>query len=275
MNFTKNRMNLIRLVLSTFLVLSSCLLLAQKDNSNVNIVVFGGGKIGDDLLLEFLSQSEDQNPKLLIIPQAAKNGDRERVGQRYKNTFTNIGVGNVRVLDLSDRDNALEAIEWCNVMWISGGSQVRLRKALEKAQVFKNIQDKIFDGYLMGGTSAGASIVSKVMMENNTIDKKTKKMRPIISYGLGVWKNVIVDQHFSQRNRFPRLEVAVKVHPDLIGIGIDESTGVVYKGKNEFSVIGEGSVTLLKEESRDKLKETDELEKKILKNGDSYSYQTL
>lgn len=272
MIFTKYRMNLIRLILSIFIVLYSGLLFAQKDNSNVNIVVFGGGKIENELLLEFLSRSENQNPKLLIIPQAAKNDDLEKVGQRYKGIFENVGVGNIRVLDLNDPNNALEAIEWCDVMWISGGSQIRLRKALEKAQVLKNIQDKIFDGYLMGGTSAGASIVSKVMMENNTIDKKTGKMRPIISYGLGVWENVIVDQHFSQRNRFSRLEVAVKVHPDLIGIGIDESTGVVYNGNNEFSVIGEGSVTILQEESRAKLKETDELEKIILRNGESYSF---
>lgn len=240
--------------------------------ANVNVVIFGGGKIDDTLLSEFLSHSKIKNPNLLIIPQAANVSDVEKTGVQYKKIFENIGVNNIRVLDLSDRDNAMEAIKWSDIMWISGGSQVRLRNAMEKSRVIENIRDKIFDGFLVGGTSAGASIMSKTMMANNTTDKETGKMRPVISYGLGVWDSAIIDQHFSQRKRLPRLDHAVKVHPDLVGIGIDESTGVVYKGKNEFSVIGEGTVTVLQEESRAKLKETDELKKRVLKKGDRYSY---
>lgn len=272
MNFKKYQMNLMRLAFFVFIMLHSSMGVSQNNTHKVNIVVFGGGKIDNELLLEFLSHTENQHPKLLIVPQAAKTGDREKVGERYKTTFENIGVNNIRILDLKNPQDAVDAIEWCDVVWVSGGSQIRLRKALEEAQVLKNLQTKIFDGYLMGGTSAGASIVSKVMMENNTIDSVTGKKRPIISYGLGIWENAIVDQHFSERNRFSRLELAVKVHPDLIGVGIDESTGVVYNGGNEFSVIGKGTVTVYQEESRSLFKSTDKLKITTLKKGDDFNF---
>lgn len=263
-------------LLSFLFLFSVSLILAQNketsNNTNVNLVVFGGGEISDDLFKEFLSHSKVKNPNILIIPFAAGRKIIKQRSLKAKNIFTKLGLNNVQILDLSDREKALEAIKWSETIWIPGGSQARLRKVLEKHEIFDVIRAKAFEGYLIGGTSAGASIVSRVMMEGNTKDKATGKKRPVISYGLGLWSNAIVDQHFSQRKRLSRLDTAIKVHPDLIGVGIDESTGVVYKGKNEFSVIGKGTVTFLQVESRSKLKKTDKLKKIILKNGDSYNY---
>src|SRR5699024_12066921 len=97
----------------------------------------------------------------------------------------------------------------------------------------------------IGVNSARESNMSTTMMANAEIDEKTKKMYPVIAYGLILWYNVIIEQHFNERNRLQRLEIAIEKHPDQIGVGIDERTGIAYDGENSFFVIGKGQVTVL------------------------------
>jgi hypothetical protein len=117
----------------------------------------------------------------------------------------------------------------------------------------------------MGGTSAGASIWSDVMMVSSTTVNGI--MTPTIGYGLRLWPEAIIDQHFTQRQRLQRLEIAVSKHPTLYGIGIDESTGILYTNKTSFRVVGPGTVTVLRPVSGGH-------EKIILRGGDVYNMKT-
>lgn len=261
-----------RLFLSFFFILFLSLFslhsVSQENEGKIRLVAFGGGEISKELRKEFLSYSPAEEPNLLVISYASEPEKVRETALRNQELFKKVGAQNIRVLDLSDRKKALQDIKWCDVIWMSGGSQVRLREALEEAEVVDDIQRHFQMGGLIGGTSAGASIMSTTMMANVEIDEKTKKMYPVISYGLNLWDNVIIDQHFSERNRLQRLEIAIEKHPDLIGVGIDERTGIAYDGENSFFVIGKGQVTVL-QTREDNTKST--LEKVTLKKGDRYS----
>lgn len=99
--------------------------------------------------------------------------------------FKKIGITKITILDISAPQKAVELINACNMIWMPGGSQTRMRKALEKA----NLADEILKRYkkgniVIGGTSAGASIMSDVMMASSNKDKATGELTPVISYGL-------------------------------------------------------------------------------------------
>lgn len=245
---------------------------AQHGATHGYLVPVGGGKLDKEFVLNFVSLSATKNPNILIIPHAAKNVARS--AKETLSLFQGAGVKNVHVLDLSNPQQALKAIEDSDVIWMPGGGQVRLRKALEQAGVANAILLKYQQGAVIGGTSAGASIQSEVMMASSKRDEKTGVLTPTLSYGLKLWPEVIIDQHFSERNRLERLEIAVKRKPELVGIGVDESTGVVYAGDNKFTVVGKGTVTVLHAVNPQAAQDKIELKKVILKHGDQYDIKT-
>lgn len=58
-------------------------------------------------------------------------------------------------------------------------------------------------------------------------------------------KNIIIDQHFSERGRISRLVTAVSYNPYNLGIGIDENTAIILDGNGVLRVLGEGTVTIV------------------------------
>lgn len=225
----------------------------------------GGGKVSDELLQAFLKTSPKQNPTVLLIPYAAKDDKIQQQIEFYTNRFKEVGVQNIEVLDIASPQDALKKINNADVIWMNGGSQIKLRRILEsaKAGLPEAILTRYNDGEtIIGGTSAGAGIMSSVMIYNS--ERIDGVLHPKISYGLKLWPEVIVDQHFTERKRLKRLEIAVSKHPGLIGIGIDEHTGILYTNKQEFKVVGPGTVTVLVPQDGGGHK------KIILKNGDVY-----
>lgn len=239
----------------------------RLESSEKHLIPVGGGKIGPDIIEEILRLSKKDDPDVLIIPQAAREDGIASSAQRFEKAFRSAGATRVSVLDLSDVPQALEMIEQSDVIWMPGGSQGRLHKALKAAGVTEALRRKYNSGAVVGGTSAGASIQSEVMMLRSSRDKESGKLIPTLSKGLGLWPEVIIDQHFSERTRLERLETAVLQHPDLLGIGLDERTAVVYDGENSFRVLGEGTVTVLHSEHA---QASTALKKVILRRGDRY-----
>jgi cyanophycinase len=119
-------------------------------------------------------------------------------------------------------------------VWIGGGDQQRLFDRYDGSNVLDEVRSVFARGGIVAGTSAGAAIMSKVMIAGGMT-------KPKLANGWNLLPNVIVDQHFSQRARFERLESAVSLHPDQVGIGIDESTALFVDGPTT-RVIGNGSV---------------------------------
>jgi cyanophycinase len=147
----------------------------------------------------------------------------------------------VKVLDLRDRDAALKAVKEASLIWMPGGSQNRLMIALTEGKLVDAIRERYRQGATVGGTSAGAAVMSQVMLTGLRVQGVGRTVETV---GLGLWPDVIVDQHFLRRNRSPRLLDAVLNHPEKPGIGIDESTAVVVEGRC-FEVIGNSKVVVM------------------------------
>ncbi len=131
----------------------------------------------------------------------------------------------------------IKAIEKTGVVWICGGQQSRLAATYAGSGVENALRAMLQRGGTIAGTSAGAAIMSKVMIASG-------KDQPEISVGWDFLPDGIVDQHFSERNRLNRSRIAVDQNPGCFGLGIDESTAVIVSGRS-LQVTGKGKATVL------------------------------
>lgn len=237
----------------------------------MRLVIVGGGKLNDAIYRELLSLSPAENPRVLAIPHAARPPDRAKSGQKSVDVFRRLGVQQVEVLDLSNPAAARAAIERADVIWMSGGLQTLLMAALGEAGVVDTLRARVKAGVPIGGTSAGAAVMSHLMISGTDRGSSGAEMKPRFARGLGFWPEVIVDQHFSQRSRMPRLRAAVRQHPQHVGLGIDEDTAVVYDGRI-FYVVGEHTVTVLRASGPEA---SSPMQAKVLRGGDSFNFAAL
>lgn len=250
-----------------FLFIAIVLLLSGSQLHAQNLVAAGGGNLADEIRLHLLSMSEAENPQVLIVPQATAEDNWLARGEQQTEVFRELGAERISVLDLGNREAAVEAIRASDVIWIPGGSQQRLMNALKDAGVADEVRRHVASGVPTGGTSAGAAIMSLTMIANSERDEETGALLPVMSEGLGFWPRAIIDQHFSERNRLERLEYAIENHPGFAGIGIDEGTAAVYDGSG-FRVIGEGTVTVVSNTGGG-------LEVNVLQSGETFSMENF
>ena len=171
------------------------------------------------------------------------------------------GATRVVAIPESDAAAAHAAVRAADLIWMPGGDQKKLMADLHRLGVVEAIRERFLRGAVVGGTSAGAAVMSKVMIAG---DAKEKGSAPMMGEGLALWPEAITDQHFIKRSREPRLRAAVKLHPELLGVGIDESTYVLVSG-NSFEVGGRSAVIVLDARGGGEMKRTE------LKAGQKFS----
>lgn len=201
------------------------------------LLVVGGGGTPTEVLFEGLALTGSAKPHVVILPQASKLEDR---GKGSVKMFADIGVESIDLIDPLD-DTAEARIAAADLIWLPGGSQTRLATALSQAKLVNIIHKRRREGAVVGGTSAGAAIMSKVMIAGSPDPSPLRTNALLARRGLGLWPPVIVDQHFTQRDRLARLLTAVLDHPRYVGIGIAEKTACIVEG-DSFRVLGEGQV---------------------------------
>jgi cyanophycinase len=176
---------------------------------------------------------------LLILARASKQPFR--YVQRYRGAFEGIGVRDVRELALRDRADAddpelLAQVAAAGGVYMTGGSQLRLVDPIRDTAMHRALRELHERGGVLAGTSAGASALGEVMLAG------TRELR--LSTGLGFLPRLMIDQHFAQRDRLDRLRSALTRRPGIDGIGIDEDTALVVRGR-EARVVGSGQVWML------------------------------
>lgn len=216
----------------------------------------GGGTAPDGLMKSFLDQSNVEQPRVLLIPHAYASTPSTMEAQlvRYVAIFESLGIQNIEGLDLSSGQGALDQINRADVIWMSGGFQNTLRNTLNNAdtRLIPAIRNRYNRGQsIVGGTSAGAAVLSQIMIGGDGGNSANNPGNVAISEGFGLWPEVIIDQHFTERNRMWRLQNAISRNSNLIGIGIDEGTGILYLNKTEFKVVGAGTVTVVHQQGND------------------------
>lgn len=214
------------------------------------LVIIGGAedREGDcKILREFVRCAGGIDAKIVVMTVATES-PRE-VGEDYIRVFERLGIENVRIIDTIEREDAetsraLEAVNEATGVFFTGGDQARITEILKDTTLHQALLKKYTEGLVVGGTSAGAS-----MMSGNMILEGEGQTHPRIEIvemeaGMSFLPEAVIDQHFSQRGRLGRLLTAVARHPDLIGIGIDENTAIVVRD-HQFEVVGDGSCTVV------------------------------
>jgi cyanophycinase len=208
------------------------------------LVIVGGGGTTDEIVTRALTMAGGKDVRMLIVPQAAN--DAEESGESSRKFWAEKGATHVSVMDHHDIKASLAAIEKADFIWIPGGDQSRLTELLGKTPLPAAMRKRYQDGAVVGGTSAGAAIMSRTMLiggEKADLEN-IKSGGSEVEEGFGFWPEAIVDQHFVKRQRFTRLLTCVIDHPELLGVGIDEKTAVIVDGMH-CEVMGESSVLVI------------------------------
>jgi len=157
-----------------------------------------------------------------------------------------IGATNVTVLHTNDRNVAnteefVKPLLNARLVWFSGGRQWRLVDVYKNTLTEKMLWKVLEKGGTIGGSSAGATIQGSFLVRGDT--KNNQIMMGDHQEGFGFLKNVAIDQHVLARNRqFDMFEI-LRNRPELLGIGIDESTAIIVKG-DIFEVAGKSYVVI-------------------------------
>lgn len=205
-------------------------------------------KLDDKVILsEFVKLSGGDDARIAIVPTASSI---ESAGLRYKALFMAMGVQSAEVVYIGSREDAnesanLDLVANATGIFLTGGNQMRLSSIIGGTQLEKMVRDRHEAGATVAGTSAGASILSAHMVAMGASGSTPKLRMAQMFAGFGLISNVIIDQHFRQRDRIGRLLALVAGNPGLLGIGIDEDTSVVIDNEGILRVVGRHSVTIV------------------------------
>ncbi len=214
------------------------------------IVPIGGAeeKENDARILErFVTLCGGRDADIVVIPTASQLVD---TGTRYEHIFSELGAGRVTAMDFDTRrdaeeNNRLERIGEASGIFFTGGNQLRIATMLGGTPVAKLIRSLNAQGVHVGGTSAGASILSEHMIAFGREGASPTAGSVRLAPGLGLTNRFVIDQHFRQRDRLGRLLAALAYNPFAIGIGLDEDTAAFIRPDNTLEVEGSGAVTVV------------------------------
>jgi cyanophycinase len=209
------------------------------------LLLAGGGVRDPEIYRSFVELAGGPDARIVVIPTA---GERDAFDSAYGGleVFRAAGADHVTVLHtrnrgVADSESFVRPLRDADAIWFSGGRQWRLVDAYGGTKTEIALRDLLERGGVIGGSSAGATIQGSYLVRGdsrtNTITMGDHEV------GFGFLRNVAVDQHVLRRNRQFDLVEVIRVHPELLGIGIEENTAIVVTG-DTFEVIGNGYVLI-------------------------------
>lgn len=213
------------------------------------IVLIGGAEDKwetRDVLAE--TRNLNQAKRVAIIPSAS--GYPVEVYEEYRAAFSALGADRVDLVDVRRRDETRlpahrETIQAAELIFFTGGDQERLVRILGNTPLLTAIRERHAAGVTLAGTSAGASAMGNPMIFDGNGTKGFQKRHVASADGFGVLDGLIIDTHFMERGRIPRLSQAVAAHPDGLGIGLGEDTGAVVTPDGRMRIIGNRVVAII------------------------------
>ncbi len=214
-------------------------------------MIIGGAedKLRDRVILaRFVSLAGGSKARIVVVSTASSLG--EMATELYRQVFTDLGAASVTGLrpvtrEEANRPEAAAALDDATAVFLTGGNQLRLSLCVGGTALGTAILAAHERGAVVAGTSAGASAVSTHMVAFGASGATPKHRMVQISAGLGLLRNVVVDQHFEQRIRLGRLLAVVAQSPSLIGLGLDEDTAALVFADQTLEVLGRGAVTIV------------------------------
>lgn len=242
-------------LLALFLMLSSGILQSQINNESIStghpkgtLIIIGGGSVGDEIMDEFMKSAGGSSAKIVVIPTALPDSFLLQDSAFYQiNTYLeDFGFENITILHTRDTAEAnmeefIEPLKTATGIFFVGGRQWRIVDGFLNTKAHQEMFNLLERGGVIVGSSAGATIQGSYLARGDT--KNNQIMMGDHEEGLGFITNVAIDQHVLARNRQFDMFDILKYRPELLGIGLDESTAIVVKG-DVFEVIGKSNVLI-------------------------------
>ena len=247
----------IALVAAGGLAAAGALAPAAPERARGSLVIVGGGDRSDEMMRRFVELAGGRGARIAVVPNASS--EPEESGRALVAELDSLGArAFVYHLDRAAASvpEASRPLDSVGGIWFSGGDQARVTAALAGTPVLRAMQRRYREGAVVGGTSAGAAIMSDSMITGNQTPPgdttgyygdeypAIARRRVEVVPGLGFLPTAIVDQHFIRRERHNRLLSAVLERPSLLGVGIDESAALEVRPDGRWRVIGESSVVI-------------------------------
>jgi cyanophycinase len=219
-------------------------------HSKGHLVIIGGAedRLGrSDILRKFVQLSGRASARITVLTCASEFP--KQAGREYVDAFHRLSARSVEVVDIHTRKEALskqglKIVQRSTGVFFTGGCQVRICSILGGTPMETILKQRYRDGLVIAGTSAGAAMMSDMMIARGESQTHPSVGIVELGYGLGFINDVVIDQHFAQRGRLGRLLSAVAQHPRHVGLGIDEDTALVVHNRIA-TVIGRGTVTII------------------------------
>lgn len=222
------------------------------------LFIVGGGESPPELARRFVELAGGPGrARLAVLPMASAEPESSGVEKVAELTALGASAYVLLLTRAQAFDSArAAALDSTTGIWFTGGDQTRLTAILSGTNVLAAILRRYRAGAVVGGTSAGATIMSDSMLTGNqrrpdslgyygdefpVIARRTIEVVP----GLGFLPGAIVDQHFLRRERHNRLLSAVLERPALLGLGIDEGTAVEVEPDGTWHVLGRSSALVI------------------------------
>ena len=214
------------------------------------LVLLGGGD--DDPMLTLLAGLlPDQEASIEVLTTATRR-QPARTAAAYTHSLHQLGCSHVRHLWVDETHPAddpatLARLRKATLVFLSGGDQERLIEFLQNTEFLAVLKERYQHdpSFILAGTSAGAAAMAEFMLVDGYGWRSLLGGRIEVQPGLGLLLGVLLDQHFAERARYPRLLHAVLAHPTLLGIGLSEETGLLIRSGQPAEVFGDGVVVVV------------------------------
>ena len=213
---------------------------------NGTLIIVGGGGSPRGLTKQMIELAGGvDKAKLVYVPCSEEEsvGSRQGIVEKWKRS----GVKQATFIHTKDRNQAnadedfLEPLKDATGIYFGGGRQWNFSDSYYGTKAHKLMKEVLDRGGVIAGSSAGASIQGRYLARATPIGNSDIMAFGYQRGGLGFLDGVAIDQHFSQRRRHKDMSQLVKRYPQLLGIGIDESTAIIVQ-KSNAKVIGRGKV---------------------------------
>lgn len=240
-----------------------------SQNSKGKLFIIGGGSRPDFLVDRMIKEAGLKSGETVaIFPHASEEQDSSfyYAKQQFEKR-------NLKALDCAFKKDEklppskLDSLKTAKLIYIGGGDQVRFMEIINSNPEVKNLLKSAYqNGKMIAGTSAGAAVMSEVMITGNqlkyndyenTFDNiEIKNVET--KQGIGFIKTAVIDQHFVVRSRYNRLLSLIIENPTYKGIGIDEGTAILVKN-GSAEVVGRAQVIVFKNPKQSKKLNGDKL----------------
>jgi cyanophycinase len=233
-------------------------LVSVSGQTRGTLQIVGGGPQPAELVRQFVDLAGGPGrARILVFAMASTAG--ERSGEAKADDLRGRGASarNVWITrDQADADSLVALVDSATGVWFGGGDQNRLARVLRGTRVESAIRRRYLQGAVIGGTSAGAAVLSALMItggerrpggarRDTTSDFITiERDNVVVDSGLALLDNAIVDQHFVRRRRHNRLVSLVLEREPHLGVGVDESTALVVHPDGRWTVSGASVVVI-------------------------------